>query len=249
MNLLSANTTNHRRIIMFAASEIWGIFALMVVYKVAFTYRDFIFPPLVGLLIFEFLFRTRRYLKLATLPLYVLVIVPVSHLLYGILYSVSFAGGFSLVDSLEYLIYEFPYNVLFFLDTSVVVGMAYYLIKLYRQAGWENQGVGSAAGASNQPIGLPVPVTDLSSFLARYQQQILGFIGWFLVATFLVPWSFGLISTPATIICLIVFGFSKTRKGIAGGILLAVSLNFFIALARGLDLNAWCFMPFYYNGF
>lgn len=247
MNWMTANTTNHRRIIMFAASEFWGIFALLVFYRVPLTLRDLIFPPLVGLLVFEFLFRTRKYLNLATLPLYLIVIVPVSHLLYGMLYSVSFTGGWSLTGSLESLLFEFPYNVYFLLDTSVVVGIAYTLIKHYKQEGWETQKVDTAPEAGNDPIGVPQPVTDLSSFISRYQQQIWGFAGWFLLATFLTPWSFGLISTPVTIICLIAFGLSKARKGIAGGILAAVSLNFAISLVRGLQMNAWCFMPFFIN--
>jgi hypothetical protein len=66
-----------------------------------------------------------------------------------------------------------------------------------------------------------------------------------MVASVLVPWSIGLVTTPATIIYLIAFGLSKTRKGIAGGMLAAVSLNLVISLVRGLQLNAWCFMPFY----
>ena len=230
---------------MAVASEFWGVYTLLVFYGGSLTIRDVIFTPLVGLLVFEFLFRTRNYLKLVTLPLYIIAIVPASHLLYGMLYSLSFGGGWSLVGSLEYLIYEFPFNVLFFLDTSVVVGIAYYLIKLYRQEGWEKQSVGEASEASNEPIGLQEPVTDFYSFINRYQQHIWGFAGWFLLATLIAPWSFGLISTPVTIICLIAFGRSKSRKGIAGGILAAVALNFFIARARGLQLNAWCFMPFY----
>ena len=92
----------------------------------------------------------------------------------------------------------------------------------------------------------PEPVTDISSFLRRYNQQIAGFIGWFALASLLAPMSFGLITTPATLICLLLFARSKTSKGIAGGILTAVALNFVISLARGLSLNGFCFIPFYY---
>lgn len=92
----------------------------------------------------------------------------------------------------------------------------------------------------------PESVTDIGSFLTRYKQQIAGFLGWFVIASLLAPISFGLITTPATLICLLLFARSKTSKGIAGGILTAVALNFVISLARGLSLNGFCFMPFYY---
>ena len=38
--------------------------------------------------------------------------------------------------------------------------------------------------------------------------------------------------------------------GLLGGMLIAVALNFLIAMVRGLSMNAYCFMPFYFdNGF
>jgi hypothetical protein len=90
-----------------------------------------------------------------------------------------------------------------------------------------------------------------SKFFVLYKQQIWGFIGWFVIASILAPVSFGLITTPATVICLIALGLSKNhnRKGIAGGILAAVALNFLVSMVRGLSTNAWCFMPFYINTF
>jgi len=104
---------------------------------------------------------------------------------------------------------------------------------------------------SNQPSNEPVfetppePVTGLPGFVRRYRQQLWGFFGWFVIASLIAPFSFGLITTPATVICLIVFGLSKTRKGLAGGMLIAVALNFFVSLVRGLSFNATCFIPFY----
>lgn len=218
MDFLSANTTNHRRALMFVVSEIWGIFALLVFYRVSLTIYDVIFPPLVGLVVFEFLFRTRKWLSLRTLPLYIVAVFLLGQGLYSLL----------------------------------LPGIAYYLIKVYRQEDWGTQKDGVASGASNEPIGVPEPVTPaigFSSFVNRYKQQIWGFVGWFVLASLFAIRSFGLITTPATIICLIVFGFSKTRKGLAGGILVAVSLNLVISLVRGLYSNALCFIPFYYTGF
>ena len=97
----------------------------------------------------------------------------------------------------------------------------------------------------NEPVATSEPVTDLASFARRYNQQILGFIGWFVIASMIAPFSLGLITTPATVICLLIFGLSKTRKGLAGGILAAVSLNFLVSLLYGLSFNGICFMPFY----
>ncbi len=94
----------------------------------------------------------------------------------------------------------------------------------------------------------PEPVTDISSFPGRYKQQIAGFIGWFVIATFLSGGSvWGLITTPATVLALILYTTSKQSRGVAGGILIAVALNFVVSLVRGLSLNAWCLIPFYNN--
>ena len=85
-------------------------------------------------------------------------------------------------------------------------------------------------------------------FLARYRQQIQGFIGWYLIATVISSGGlFGLITTPVTLVALIAYANSKKSKGVAGGILIAIALNFFISLLRGLSLNAWCLVPFYTN--
>lgn len=87
------------------------------------------------------------------------------------------------------------------------------------------------------------PDGDWRDFPARYRQQILGFIGWFVVASVLAPISFGLITFPGTLIILLLLAKSK---GFAGGVLIAVALNFVAALIRGVSLNAFCFIPFYY---
>lgn len=94
----------------------------------------------------------------------------------------------------------------------------------------------------------PEPVEKQEQdFFTRNRQQLAGFFGWFAVASLLAPFSFGLLTTPLTIIFLLAYGFSKKSKGVAGGILWAVGLNFVVALMRGLNLNAMCFIPFYFN--
>lgn len=92
----------------------------------------------------------------------------------------------------------------------------------------------------------PEHSSDLLSFPARYKQQIIGFLGWFVLASMVAPFSFGLITFPATLICLLLFARSKGSKGVAGGILAALTLNFVASLVRGLSMNAFCFVPFYY---
>lgn len=108
---------------------------------------------------------------------------------------------------------------------------------------WSPQVVGNGSGS----VSPPQAVTDPPSFFRRYQQQTLAFIGWYVIASILAPVSFGLITTPATLIALLVFGLSKDKKRIAGGILVAVAFNFLMSLILGSFLGAVCFVPFYYN--
>lgn len=246
MNFLSANPTNHRRAIMLVVTLAWGVFMTLVVYKTPLTIREFIFPPVVGLVVFEFLFRTRERLRLVTLPLYILIVLLVSEILYGILYNVSFGSVWSPMATFQYLLSEFPYNLYALLDASIVTGLAYYLVKIYRNEAGAMMEHQPTQEVSNTPIFEEGPMT-FEKWLNKNLQQVWGFVGWFVLATLIAPFSFGLITTPATVICLLAFGFSKQRKGVAGGILVAVSINFFISLVRGLQMNAWCFMPFYIN--
>jgi len=245
MNFLSANTINHRRVIMLVGTIILGVLMTVVAYKTPLTFRDFIFPPIVGLVVFELLFRTKQHLRPITLPLYIVIVLVISEILYGILYSASYGSVWSPVISFQYLL-EFPYNLYALLDASLVAGLAYFLIKIYRIESWiipEQQ----SAEAGNESAFEEKP-TSFSAWIQKYKQQIIGFIGWYLIATVLsMGGAYGLITTPVTVIFLIVFARSRQSKGVAGGILVAVGLNFFVALVKGLSLNAWCLIPFY-NG-
>lgn len=237
MNSILENTTNHRRAIMFVAPAILGAIIVLVLYQMPFAIRVPIESGVMGLLVFEVMFRTRKWLNLKTLILYAVSATVMSQFLYSILY-----GDFSF-QGLSGLLSGFPYNLYALLEMCIVTGLAYYLIKIYRHETWLLPE--STVGVSNEPI-----YNESSSFFGawfqKYGQQIMGFIGWFVVASLLAPISFGLITTPATLICLLLFARSKTSKGIAGGILTAVALNFVISLARGLSLNGFCFIPFYY---
>lgn len=95
MNTLLANTTNHRRIIMFFASMFYSMFASLVFYDLPLTVREFIIPPIVGLPVFELLFRTNKWLNLKTLPVYIIANTLFSQIVYGILYSISYGAGWN----------------------------------------------------------------------------------------------------------------------------------------------------------
>jgi len=96
------------------------------------------------------------------------------------------------------------------------------------------------------PLGQGIKLLE---FYENYKKPIWGFFGWFLIASILSPVSLGLIITPFTIFVLIMFGFSKKDKSIAGGILVAVSINFVVSLMRNMQFNATCFIPFYVDVF
>lgn len=244
-NFLTANTTNHRRAIMLIAAMLYGVFMSVVVYKTPLTFREIIFPPIVGLVVFEFMFRARNRLTLATLAAGIVIVLFASTVMYGILYSVSYGSFFwSPVIAFTSLFTEFPYNLYALLEAATVTTLAFYLIKAYRKESWQVHELVSTPADASAP---PEPVTGLPGFLRRYDQQIGAFFGWYVVASLLVPFSFGLITTPLTIILMIGFGLSKTRKGLAGGILVAVALNFVVSLIQGLNLNAVCFIPFYFD--
>ena len=106
---------------------------------------------------------------------------------------------------------------------------------------------------SNESKLTPEPVTDLPSFLRRYQQQLIGFVGWFVLSAIIwIPLSksvdgilLNLFVFPLTIIALIVLGLIKRTRNLALGILLALAVNFVLSLVLGLFYNGICFFPFY----
>ena len=248
-NILTGNTTDHRRAIMFVAALLYGIFARAVLYNISITFREVIFPAIVGLAVFELLFRTRRRLSLKTLPVYIVVVTFLGQILYSLLYQFSYPGGiWNPLVSLTFLFTELPYGLYFLIESSVVTGLAYYLIKMYRKDDWETRDVALPPADSNGPTS-PESVTDLLSFVRRYKQQLWGFFGWFVIASLIAPFSFGLITTPLTVVYLIKYGLSKDKKGVAGGLLVAVSINFVVSLMRNMQFNATCFIPFYFDVF
>ena len=108
--------------------------------------------------------------------------------------------------------------------------------------------VRDAARKAIRSLGIHNPANKKKDFwrgfLARYQQQIMGFVGWYLVSWPLVR-PLGLNLFLLNIIALIVLALIKTTRRVAGGILIALALNFTISLILGLRLNALCFIPFF----
>jgi len=246
MNFFLANTTNHRRIIMALTTMIFGVLMSVLVYEAPLTFREFVFPPVVGLIVFEFIFRTRMYLRPATLPLYSIVVVIVSEIIYGLLYSASYTYIWSPVSSFQYLFSEYPYNLYALLDAAVMTGMAYYLIKVYRVETWELPPLQSADEVGNEPVVDDGPMT-FSRWLAKNQQAIYGFFGWYVIniAIWLLAGStpgdyldmniiLNLFVFPVNLIVLIILAVRRPTRKIASGIVTALALNLFISLVLGL---------------
>lgn len=249
-NFLLANTTNHRRAIMVVATMLFVIFMNLIAYKNQLTFQGFIFYPLVGLAVFEFMFRTRNKLTLKMLPVYILIVSSTRTIIDGFLSSVLYGISWNPLMNLLSLFVGFPYNLYVLLDASMTTVLAYYLIKIYRNESWQ------IVESVSIPADVDVPpqsVTDLPSFLRRYRMQLIGFFGWFVFsASVWIPVRDGeeafflnICIFPPTILALIVLGFIKRTKGLALGILLALAVNFVLSLARGLLFNATCFIPFY----
>lgn len=195
MKFLSANTTNQRRMIMFVVTAIWGVFMSLVFYKTPLTFREFIFPPIVGLAVFEFLFRTRERLRPVTLPLYIIVVLFASEILYGILYSVSYGSAWSPISTFQFLFSEFPYNLYAMIDASAVTGLACYLIKIYRRESWEIPAPESPPKVNNEPV-YDESLLSFRAWLSKYA-LIFGLVALADIAwAYLSHWIFGADATP-----------------------------------------------------
>ncbi len=158
---------------MCLATGIWGIFTTIVFYHQQLTTQDIIFPSIVGLLTFEFLFRTRKWLNIKSLIIYVIVVTIVSQWVYGILYRNS-TMFFS--ETFNNLFTVFPYNLYSFVDSFIVTAIAYFLIAVYRNE------------------TLQIPVNDISSIettesiavKVKVRDFTFGFLGWFIFGNFLL---------------------------------------------------------------
>lgn len=90
----------------------------------------------VGLIIFEILFRTRQWLSIKTLIIYVIIAISLSSWLYALFYGVV-SGDYKYALSLAPITSLFspgvyPYILYSFLDTAITTGIAYWLIRRYK---------------------------------------------------------------------------------------------------------------------
>jgi hypothetical protein len=129
MEFWYANAANPKRIIMFLISGAFGIFADLIFYQRtlgAFTIRFFIIYALIGILVFEFLYRTRRWLNLITLAFYAILVVIASRWLYFIFIRIG-SGAIEIND-----IYFNPFKNIYslppFVPSIFTTVMSYFLI-------------------------------------------------------------------------------------------------------------------------
>ena len=219
MNTSFTNTNIFRRIIMFAASGILGIFTNLFLYQMPFsalTLWEPVNAALVGLFVFELLFQARKWLSLKTLPLFIIFITLIDQWLYFTLYNIengNFGIGLFLSTApFEYLFSNFPYNVFFLIESSLVAGFAYFLIHYYK--------------------GGPVPSEHPTR--SKVGDFAIGFFGWFLAGNLIVA-LFGFLFYSVVLgalgvfalftLGMIVYLFAQNRYWIGAGIIAALVTN------------------------
>lgn len=114
--------------------------------------------------------------------------------------------------------------------------------------------------SKDSPDRLAGLAASLASFLRRYLQQIIGFVGWYIINGLYFYFTLGVngeslstgenytimcITGPANLLVLIVSALSKSTRRLAFGILLAMAVNFAISVILGVSDNALCFVPFF----
>ncbi len=228
MNFWFANTTNHKRILIFVISGVFGFLANLGAYHwtlTLLTIREFINTAIVGLLTFEFLFRTRKFLSLKTLAIYAILAVVASRWLYVILGSIE-SGAVSIKD-----IYFNPFENIFstrhLIPSLFATILAYFLIFIYR----------------NESSALPSDYKFVRERTINFLHRLtvkdnfgMGFFGWFLVSNLVLfvslildtgldfAWAVFGILWVFTVITPIVL-FRKKRISMGKGIIVAVILN------------------------
>lgn len=125
-----------KRLIMFITAGVIHIIISFALSGRLVVSLNIVNAAIVGLVIYEILYRTRQWLSPKTLIFYILVATPMSSWLYALLNGVEMSQyryAFSL-GPLTYLFTRagFPSNLIFFLHTALVTGIAYWLIRNYR---------------------------------------------------------------------------------------------------------------------
>ena len=124
-----------RLIMMIVAGVISAIITLVLSGRLVISW-NLINAALVGLVIYEIMYRTRKWLSPKTLIIYVIAATPISSWLYALLVGIETQQlGYALsLGPLRYLFApaNFPSNLIFFIHTALVTGIAYWLIRKYR---------------------------------------------------------------------------------------------------------------------
>ena len=237
MNTSFTNTNIFRRILMFIASGVLGVFTNLLFYQVpvfALTLRDFLNTALVGLFVFELLYQARRWLNLKTLPVFIIPITLISQWLYFALYNIengNFGIGFFLsMEPFQHLFSAFPSNVFFLIESSLVAGIAYYLIHYYK----------GGSVPSEHPIR------------SKVGDFAIGFFGWFLAGNLVVA-LFGFLFYSVVLgalgvfalftLGMIVYLFAQNRYWIGAGIIAALLTNGVFMALLGLGSLFTLFIP------
>jgi hypothetical protein len=237
MNTSFANTNLFKRILMFAACGLLGIFTNLYMYQVpvfSLTPWEFLNTALVGLLVFELFHRARKWLNLKTLPLFIIFVTLISQWLYFLLYRIE-NGDFGIdlflpIEPLQYLFSTFPYNVFFLIESCLVAGFAYYLIRHYK--------------------GGPVPSEHPTR--SKAGDFAIGFFGWFLagnlvIAPFLYLFYSAVLGALGFFalftLGMIVYMFAQARYWIGTGIIAALITNGGFMALLGLGSFFTVFFP------
>jgi len=132
---MNTNTTNHRRVIMLVVTGIIHVIFLVFIYRSPVDIKIITRITqwsIAGLIIFEIMFRSRKWLNLSTLPIYIIVMSLANKIFYNFTYMISY--------------------LYFLVDMSVMIGIAYYLIKIYRN---ESRVILQEESRPSEPLEVP----------------------------------------------------------------------------------------------
>ena len=130
----SLPSTLNKRFIMGILTIIVHIVFTMFPYQQEKLFAlDFVNTAVVGLVIYEILYRTRKQLSLKTLIIYIILAIPVSRWLYAFLYGVE-SGYYSYVFSLLPLTDLFSatnylFNLYYSIEITIFTCIAFWLIR------------------------------------------------------------------------------------------------------------------------
>jgi hypothetical protein len=128
-----------KRLIMFFLAAVISSALTMIRFKIGLGQLAiwfFVEAGIIGLIIYEILYRTQKWLSLKTLILYILIAIPVSSWAYALFYGIQFSE-YAYVFSLAPLIrlfsaMSYPDILYSYFETAVITSVAYWLIRVYK---------------------------------------------------------------------------------------------------------------------